>query len=551
MILTILLAALLSIPGGNDSTVTDALRHYSQKVLSDWKIPGMSVSVVKDGELIFNEGFGVKRQGESDRVDEHTLFHVGSISKSFTATVMASVVDDGLLKWDDRVKDILPDFDWADDEVEQQMLVKDLFTHATGLCPQVGTYIANLGYDRNDIYQMFKYMKPIYPFRSQFGYNNITFIIAARIIEKVTGMTWEDNVRMRVFAPLGMNESCIGGDEYDAAGRKASCAHAFHYRRGKDGSDGIRTFPLDGENRALWWVSVIGPAGSVCSTSSDMAKYVSCHLENGEILSLGGDEDASDSGQENLSPEMSDLSDYFPGLVWRKQMFADKRIFSPEQMEFLHTGSTYVSGDSTFVKRYGYCWYVQENENFREIYHTGTTWGFTALCGFVPELDLGYAILCNSEVTQRARFALSKEIVDLFFALRDGRDIASVKDHSGQALKGWYSLCRNGGGGSGRKVPMIIKRSKVKPDFSTLVGHYTKEAPFGDAEVTLENGKLFMKIGPKGWKHPLRHSSGNQFLMDSQGHTFPVYFHGYETPSSNVDFEIDFNYNENFGPWRK
>jgi len=98
---------------------------------------------------------------------------------------------------------------------------------------------------------------------------------------------------------------------------------------------------------------------------------------------------------------------------------------------------------------------------------------------------------------------------------------------------------------------MIIKRSKVNPQLDDLVGHYSKPAPFGDADVTLENGKLYMRIGPQGWKHPLRHTSGNQFLMDSQGHTFPVYFHGYENNESTVDFEIDFNYNENFGPWER
>jgi len=537
--LSILLAVLLSFPAANDSTVASLIREYSQKVLTDWKIPGMSVSVVHNGELVFNEGFGVKRQGGSEKVDEHTLFHVGSISKSFTATVMASVVDEGLVNWDDRVKDVLPDFDWADEEVEGEMLVKDLFTHATGLCPQVGTYIPNLGYDRDDIYQMFKYMKPIYPFRSKFGYNNITFIIAARIIEKVTGATWEENIRSRVFGPLGMNESCIGGEEYDACGRKAT-AHNFNYRRGKDGSDGIRTAPLGGEDRALWWVSVIGPAGGVCSTSSDMAKYVSCHLERGNIVDFEGESVIAEGGME----------EYFPGLVWRRTL-TGAQLFSSEQMDFLHTGSTYVSGDSTYTRKYGYCWYVQENRDFSEIYHTGTTWGFTSLCGFVPELDLAYAILCNSEVTQRARFALSKEIVDLFFALRDSTDISKVRDYSGEALRGWYSLCRSGGGGSSRKVPMIIKRSKVNPSLADLVGRYSKCAPFGDAEVTLENGKLYLKIGPKGWKHPLRHTSGNQFLMDSQGHTFPVYFHGYETPGGKVDFEIDFNYNENFGPWRR
>jgi len=534
--------------GTSDSLIIKNIRDYSRQVLSDWKIPGMAVSVVKDGELVFNEGFGVKKAGGQDPVTEHTLFHVGSITKSFTATVMASVVNDGLVDWDDRVKDILPDFDWWDDDVERKMQVKHLFTHGTGLCPQVGTYIPNLGYDRDDIYRMFKYMQPIYPFHSRFGYNNITFIIAARIIEKVTGMSWEDNVRYRVFGPLKMEESCVGGDEYERSGSRAATAHTFGYRRTKEGADGIRVTPLSGENRALWWVSVIGPAGSVCSTSSDMAKYVSCHLENGRILELDDRDAEDDIAGGNIG---SEEADYFPGVPWRWQSLGTPMLFPPWQMDFLHTGDMLVAQDSSFVRKYGYSWYVQQNRDFTEVYHTGTTWGFTALCGFVPELDLGYVILCNSEVTQLARFALSKRIVDLFFAQRDGKDISKLADHSGNSLRSWYSSRRNGGGGSSRKVPMIIRKSKVKPDLQRLVGHYAKCAPFGDAEVTMENGKLYMTIGPKGWKHPLQHSSGNMFLMTSQGHTFPIYFHGYENAGDVVDFEIDFNYNENFGPWKK
>ena len=97
------------------------------------------------------------------------------------------------------------------------MQVRDLLTHSTGLVAQAGTYIANLGYNRDDIYRMFRYIEPIYPFREKFAYNNITFIIAARIIETVTGKSWEDNLRERIFNPLDMSSSVPGSDGYRPA----------------------------------------------------------------------------------------------------------------------------------------------------------------------------------------------------------------------------------------------------------------------------------------------------------------------------------------------
>ena len=195
---------------------------YAEKVRLQWKIPGMSLAVIHGDSTVLMQGFGVKEKGGGDPVTPSTLFHIGSMTKAFTATVIASLVDEGLLSWDDRVKDILPDFDWYDDSVEAVMQVHDLLTHSTGLVAQAGTYIPNLGYNRDDVYRMFRYIEPVYPFREHFAYNNITFIIAARIIETVTGKPWEDNIRERIFKPLDMSSSVPGSEGYKAAGKRAS-----------------------------------------------------------------------------------------------------------------------------------------------------------------------------------------------------------------------------------------------------------------------------------------------------------------------------------------
>ena len=540
--------------GGRD--IPAGIAAYAGQVREQWKIPGLSLAVIHGDSTVFSGGFGVREKGRSVAKDgpgvavtDSTLFHIGSMTKAFTATVIASLVDEGLLSWEDTVKNILPDFDWYDDSVEAVMQVRDLLTHSTGLVAQAGTYIPNLGYDRDDIYQMFRYIEPVYPFREKFAYNNITFIIAARIIETVTGRSWEDNIRERIFIPLGMTSSVPGSEGYLEAGKEASVAHYFGYSRPKNGGRGsIYVTPLYGEERALYWVDVIGPAGSISSTAEDMARWVRFHLNNGAVVRTVSP-DSSEYGS-SFPLDSTALSDYFPEISpamtggFRIYPYTDTlRVISREQMDFLHTGVVKVRQDSTSRRDYAYCWYVEQNDRYRVIYHTGTTWGFTGVCGFVPDLDLGIAILCNSEVSEYARLGLMRRIIDLYLPGD------TLRDWSTEGLEQWLEDKKRPGR---RAVPCIIERSSVTPDFERLTGHYTKPAPFGDAEVTLKNGRLYLTIGPLGWTHRLDHHRGNEFWLRSDGHTYPVFFHHYTEDSAEpVDFEIDFNYNENFGPWIK
>ena len=541
ILLLLSLLPALTVLASTDDRKADEIARYARQVCSQWKIPGLSLAVIHHDSTVISAGFGVKEKGTSDPVTDSTLFHIGSMTKAFTATLIASLADEGALSWNDTVKNILPDFDWYDDSVEASMQVHDLLTHSTGLVAQAGTYIPNLGYDREDIYQMFKYIPPVYPFREKFAYNNITFIIAARIIEKVTGMSWENNIRERILIPLGMDSSVPDADGYLAAGDNASTAHYFGYNKGS-----IYVTALHGEERALHWVNVIGPAGSISSTASDLIKWVRFHLENGRILETVEPEDWHSSFPTDSSASL----EYFPETGnriagnFRIYPYTDTiQLISREQMDFLHTGAMLVKKDSSMTKEYGYCWYIEQNDRYKVIYHTGTTWGFTGVCGFVPELDLGIAILCNSEVSEYARLGLMRHIIDLYLPGD------TLRDWSSEGLEQWFAAKKRGGR---RAVPCTIKRSSVTPDFNRLVGKYVKPAPFGDAEVTMKNSRLYLTIGPEGWTHRLDHHKGNEFWLRSDGHTFPIYFHNYEDgATSATDFEIDFNYNEEFGPWIK
>jgi len=481
---------------------------YLQEIKEQWKIPGMAFAVVKDGKMIYSNGFGVKEKGKNEPVDANTLFQIGSVSKSFTAAVMASLVAEDKIKWEDTVKNILPDFKMYDKWVEENLQVKDIMTHHSGLQGQLGTYIPNMGYEREDIYNMLPLLKPKYSLRGSYEYNNITFIIASRIIEKITGKSWEDNVRERVFDPIGMKDSRVTGDEF-ASFKNVATPHEFLYKKGAaltDSTwvDSIEVNPLYGTEQALHWLSVIGPAGAISSTANDLAKYALFHLNMG--------------------------------------MVDGKQVISKKQMEYLHKGQTITSQDSARITLYAHCWFVEQNNHYRLYFHTGTTWGFTTLVAFIPELDLGFVILANSEAPAYPRYAIMRRMIDLYKGYPD-------KDYNAKYFQEWLDEERADQIKKDKKEAETEKISA--PNFNQIVGVYDKGELFGKAVVEMENGNLFITVGPKNWKSNLIHVNGNVFNFRMDGAGFDVEFVFDKAGEKCTGLDIQFGYSENFGIWPK
>ncbi len=493
----------------DNKAIIKNFEQYARKVQNEWKIPGMAISVMKDGELIYAKGFGLK--DDEHLVTENTVFQIGSISKSFTATIMASLVDEGKVKWEDTVKNILPDFQLYDKWVERNIQVKDIMTHHTGIMGQQGTYIPNLGYGREDIYKMLPLLKPGYSFRGGYEYNNITFIIAAKIIEKHTGKSWEQNIKERVFDKLGMGGTSVNEEGFKASGDVAT-PHEFFYKGyykvdGKGDStlvDSIAVNALYGDEQALNWLTVVGPAGSVNSTVEDMAKYAQFHMDNGLV-----------NGQQ---------------------------IISRKQMNYLHKGETITSQDSARVTLYSNCWFVEQNSRYRLYFHTGTTWGFTALCAFVPEQRLAMVILVNSEAPASPRYAIMRRLIDLYKGYPD-------KDYSADYYSDFLKSERRDFARAEKKDKEFVTRSA--PDYNLLTGTYDKGLIFGKALITKEGEDLYITVGPKGWKHKMTFKNGEEFTFRSDGHEFPVKFNFDKSGKVVESLDIDFGYKENFGVWTK
>lgn len=498
--------------GCSKQSVIEGINSYIQKVQHEWQIPGMAAAFALDGEVVYAKGFGVKEKGGNEPINTSTVFQVGSVSKSFTAAVMASLVEEGKVTWEDTVVNILPDFKMYDPWVTANMQIKDIMTHRSGLLEQAGTYIPNLGYDRDDIYKMLALMKPVYSFRGGYQYNNITFIIAAKIIEKVTGKSWEENVQERIFNPVGMTSSSLNKEGF-VASKDVAIPHEYYYK------DSIRVNALHGDDQALWWLTVVGPAGSVNSCVNDMIKYAEFHRLN--------------------------------GLVEGKQVISEKEV------KYLHKGQIITSQDTNRTTLYGHCWYVEQNNKYRLYFHTGTTWGFTALCFYVPQIKLSGVILVNCEAGVSPRYAIMRRMIDLVMGAPANEFTAEYKDYSGEYFADWITKRKEAAAkaaakkkedeASGKNVKLPAPNSKL------LTGKYVKDELFGDAEITLENGDLYIAIGKQGFKNKMKHRNGNTYAFWSDGHEFPINFTLNEKGTAVIGFEVEFVYGEekDFGGWVK
>ena len=528
-----------------DSDFAKKVDEYVLQVMDTWQLPGAAVAISVDNQVVFKKAYGVKElrpadgvgfagvkydeckfaqagvkpvvNKPGDPVNTSSLFQIASVSKSFTATVMAQLVDEGKFKWTDTVKKLLPDFRMfpGDDYVTNNMLVRDALLHSTGLVNEAGTYFGNLGYDRDETYTMLGLLKPGFSFRSAYDYNNITFVVCSKLIEKYTGKSWEENVRERVFKPLGMTSSTMNADGF-AAAKDVVTPHDWTY----SGDGKATVLPLYGDEQALNWLTVIGPAGSLCSTVEDLIRYAQFHCNNGYIVNRDGEGNVVDT----------------TFIMPRKAMLP------------LHRGYTVTSQDSTMMRLYGMCWFIEQNNRYKLYFHTGTSWGVTAICYFVPELKLAGCVLLNCEVGANPRYAIMRRVIDLVRGEKE-----PLRDYSTEYWKDYTSY---------RDKVIAEQKAKPKPDVfpevanpGIFAGTYTKEAPFGDIIITYEKGKLYRipaKFkGVKEWKKELKHKSGTTYVFRSDGHGFELTFNMEDGKVTGFDQEFGEGEEKAFGGWTR
>lgn len=179
---------------------------YVQQAVRDWHVPGLTVTVVKEGKVLFKKGYGVRVLNKPEPVDTQTLFAMASTTKAMTAACLGMLVDEGKLRWDDPVTNYLPDFQLYEPAVTRELRVRDLLIHNTGV-GNADMLWAAMQIPSDEILHRMRLIKPAYSLRAGFIYQNIMYLAAGKVIEKLSGMPWESFIRTRIFEPLNMRRT--------------------------------------------------------------------------------------------------------------------------------------------------------------------------------------------------------------------------------------------------------------------------------------------------------------------------------------------------------
>ena len=240
---------------------------YATKAMQDWQVPGFAMAIVKDDSVVLARGYGVRQLGKPEPVDAHTLFAIASNSKAFTSAALAILVDEGKINWDDPVTKYLPWFQLYDPYVSREMKVRDLLCHRSGLATFGGDLLWYASsYDRNEVIRRVRYLKPVSSFRSRYGYQNIMFSAAGQIIPAVTGKSWDDFIKERFFAPLGMTSSNTSIAAFTSTSNVATPHNEY-----------------EGQIRVIRYMNVdnVGAAAAINSCVADLAQWLRLQLGRG------------------------------------------------------------------------------------------------------------------------------------------------------------------------------------------------------------------------------------------------------------------------------
>jgi CubicO group peptidase (beta-lactamase class C family) len=400
---------------------------YVTKAMADGRVPGLALAIVRNDSVIYIKGYGVKKVGTTDAVDENTLFEIGSTTKTFTSTLVGIMQTDGKLRFDDKISVHLPDFRMYDPYASAEVTVRDALSHRSGLARGELMWLAS-GLSRTEIIRRLRFQPPATSFRSAYAYNNPMILVAGEVAAKAGGSTWENLVQQRIFTPLGMARSQAVIRDFSGVANAAT-PHA--------------DAPSGAYAQAHEILDNIGPAGSINSTARDMAQWVRFQMGDGT--------------------------------------FNGKRIISTAALREIHTAQTLMGAgggrggaDIARPNAYGLGFFVGDFRNNVYWNHGGNTVGMTAAFGMLPAEKIGAVVLTNLDHTNVAGAVLTYVL----------------ERHLKIPVQTVAQTGRGGGGGAagrGNAPPRVSSTPALA--LEAYVGTYA-DSLFGEVTVSSEGGKL-------------------------------------------------------------
>jgi YD repeat-containing protein len=329
---------------------------FVNQALKEWKVPGAAVAVVQGDKVILLKGYGYRDLEKQLPVTPQTLFAIGSITKSFTVTTLGMEMDEGKVDWDKPVRDYLPSFKMYGPVLTEQMMIRDLITHRSGL-PRHDMVWYSSDFSREDMIRRLQYLEPNKPLRSTFQYNNLMFMTAGYIAGLLNGKSWEDTIHDRVLSPLGMT-----GTNFSLKDSQSSPDFALPYRKGNDVQADVKRMPFDEQcpDRCA-----IGPAGEINSNVTDMSRYVLFHLNKGKVEG--------------------------------KTLLSENNAIQMQTPQMVLQGIPDYKEESE--ASYGMGFFISQYRGHKRVEHGGNLDGFSAELAFLPNDGIGVVVLTNVDGT--------------------------------------------------------------------------------------------------------------------------------------------------------
>lgn len=443
---------------GNWSWLDD----YVHSSMKDWKVPGVSIAVVRHQSVVYMKGSGVRDIRTGTPVTTDTLFDIGSCTKAFTTAVIAMLVDEGKMQWDGKVGTYVPFFHLEDPLADENVTIRDLLTHRTGL-PGTDLLWYGAPSPREDVIRSLAHIAPNAGFRTRFQYQNAMYVAAGYAAGQAAGSTWDQLVRAKIFEPLGMTDS-----DTSATAAQQSPDHATPHDSNPDGS--IKAIPWRNIDNA-------GPAGSINSSARDMAKWLILQLNQGTY-----------EGKQLISKKnMAEMQAAQMVIPLDGEIAA---VFFPD--------STQLS--------YGLGWFVQQYRGHQLVLHAGDIDGFSTMVVLIPEMDTAYFVDIN--LSSSYRQALSYYMADHLLNLPD----AGWSEHFKKLEAKLIAEEKSSRSWETKKTP----ETHPSRELSSYVGAYVNPA-YGPVKIGIKEGKLTFQFHSKD--SALAHFQYDTFVADLEGKT--------------------------------
>lgn len=445
---------------------------------------GLAVAVVKDGQIFFKKAYGTKVAGQNGAVETQSLFNIASCSKAFTAACLALLVEEGKLKWEDRVVDHLPGFQLADPWISSQMRVLDLLCHRSGLATFYGDLLwYGTDYTDEEIMHRMRYLPMKIDFRSEFGYQNNMYMVAGLLIKKVTGQTWSQFVTERFFKPLEMNQTYASDDELPGQANLA----APH---------------IDGKAIPIHDFIGTKPAASIFSNVEDLSNWMRMLMDGGK---------------------------------WNgKQVIAAasiKAMFSPQINTWL---SPNWESWGVHFKAYGLGWSMFDYAGKKVVEHNGGMPGYISKVSIIPEERIGVVVL-NSGMDGVVNDAIRFKVFDQLLQ-HEGKDWDGIFKGFADAGKKHQAMETQA------RLDARVPNTQPSLALDKYIGTYTDKM-YGDALVEMKDGGLFFTMLPtkKLFNGKLEHFHYDSFKVQFQDASLPFGIISFELgPKAEVKgFKID------------